>query len=277
MVFAGANRTVYDEMWMEVPGKLSNGPTAVRTYMDPRNYPNVAGYANVLWPDVSHNGHTLVSIRPDITRLNNGDFDNDLMNFMASAPGGPISLLTMWHEAATLGVKDKNYPQEPDEFRRGQAHMAELVAESGSDVRFGMINLDGRTQDLYNTWMSPNLDWYGCDIYDNPDCSKDVFNSLDDFQAKMNALGGVSDADAAINVPECNSRRHLSTRPNCGSRRRADFFSLIWAWFAHAGQSGNMSGMLTFWGGPGGLSVPWDANDNVVVNELSAIFGASSP
>lgn len=277
MVFAGANRTVYNEMWMEVPRKLSNGPTAARIYLDARNYPNVTGYTNMLWPTVSHHGHALVSIRPDITRLNNGDFDNDLMNFIASAPDGPTSLLSMWHEAATLGLKDKNYPHEPDEFRRGQAHMAELVAGSGGNVKFGMINLDGREQDLYDTWMLPDLDWYGCDIYDNLNCSKDVFNALDDFQAKMNALGRGSGAGAAINVPECNSRRHLLTRPNCGSRRRADFFSLIWAWFGHAGQSSNMSGMLTFWGGPGGLSVPWSADDKVVASELAAIFGASSP
>lgn len=276
MVFAGANRAIYEQMWTVVPGKLSHGPSAARIYLDPHEYPNVTGYANLLWPVVSHNGHSMVSIRPDITMLNNGDFDNDLINFMASAPSGPTNLLTIWHEAATLGLMDPNYPHQPDEFRRGQARMAELVAESGANVNFGMINIDARTQELYDTWMAPNLHWYGCDLYDNRRCSKSVFNALDDFQAKMNALGGGSGANAAINVPECNSRRHSAISPDCGSPRRAEFFGLIRAWFGHADQSSNMSGMLTFWG-KGGLSATWDPGDTVVVNELSTIFGSSSP
>jgi hypothetical protein len=277
MVFAGANKTVYDEMWMEVPGKLPNGPTAARIYLDNHIYPNIIGYANLPWPVVSHNGHALVSIRPDITMLNNGDLDDGLKGFIASAPAGHTSLLTMWHEPASLGLMDPRYPHEPDDFRRAQVHMAELVIESGGNVKFGMVNIDGLSQEQYDTWVIPNLDWYGCDIYDNVHCSKSVFNSLDDFHVKMNALGGGSGANAAINVPECNSRAPSPTRPNCGSQRRADFFSLIFAWLAQAGQSSNMSGMLTFWGGSGGESVPWDGSDKVVVNELSAIFGASSP
>src|SRR5579859_2258355 len=153
MVFAGANRFVYDAMWSEVPGKLSNGPTAARIYLDDHIFPNVIGYADFQWPAVSHGGHTLVSIRPDIRMLNNRDFDDDLKNFMRTAPAGPTSLLTMWHEAATLGLKNPNYPHEPGEFRRAQAHVAELAIESGGNVKFGMVNIDGRPQDLYDTWL----------------------------------------------------------------------------------------------------------------------------
>lgn len=288
MVFAGANVHVYDQMWQALGSgstDLTVGPTAARIYLDQAagSFPNTKGYAGVQWPAVSNNGHALVSIRPDISTLlaPAGDFDDDLIAFMRSAPPGPTSLLTIWHEAATFHTSDSSYPQDAALFRQAQLHMKDLASTTGLNVKFGMVNIQGLSQDTYNQWLAPGLDWYGCDIYDNKSCSMDAAAMLDDFQAKMNALGGGT-ASPAINVPECNSRDNTSFGgnggPACGSVRRAQYLNSIWNWL-ESQHMGNSSGMLTFWGGTGGESPAsgWAPNDEPVNAALSGIFAASSP
>jgi hypothetical protein len=292
-------------------GTPATPPTGVRWYLDAVTYPNTTGgYASIGWPDITADyaspAHALVSIRPDIEMLNSGAFDADLHAFMQSAPGGPASLLTMWHEAATFSLHNPNYPQKPALFRQGLVHLQQLAAGeipgySPTNVKVGVVDINpgylnnypGFQDDpgsVYNLWMAANLDWYGCDLYDNGALDLSVYDELNAFRGFINTLkGSVANADWPVNLPECNSRidpaTGNSTIPTTGPTgyRRSDFFHYAWAWLQNIGPGGHCSGLLGFWGGPGNEGSPWPPADTphgslaAMVAELNAENAQSAP
>lgn len=270
-------------------------PAGVRWYLDAVNYPNTTGYSGVFWPNVTADygspAHALVSIRPDIERLLSGTFDADLIAFMQSAPAGPASLLTMWHEAATISRTNPYYPQKPALFRQGLSHLQDLAA--GTDVKVGVVDINpGYLDDpaaVYAQWMVANLDWYGCDLYDNKTLDLPVYDELNAFRGFVNTLpGSIANADWPICLPECNSRIDPATGNSTVATsgptgyRRSDFFHHAWAWLQNIGPGGHSCGLLGFWDGTGGEGSPWPPADTptgslaAMIAELNAENAQSS-
>ncbi len=307
--FAGANLAAFTAMLTKSP-EPPTPPTGARVYLDAVTFPNVKGYANVKWPKITaiHNSpaHALVSIRPEVEMLLAGKFDADLHTFMKNAPQGPASLLTMWHECATFTLKVAQYPKHPELYREGLRHLQRLAAGEikgfkPTDVKVGVIDINpgylhdynhhnSNPADVYNTWMAANLDWYGCDLYDNGKLDLSVSGELNAFRELINKLpGSKSNVDRPVNLPECNSRldprNHDSTRKTTGPTgyRRSDFFHDAWTWLRDIGPGGHASGLLGFWGGKGGEGSPWPPRDTpkgslkALVKELSAENAQSAP
>lgn len=303
MSFAGANAGAFSDM-ISGPSAPATPPTGIRVYLDQITYPNTKGYSGVTWPDITAEygspAHALVSIRPDIGMLNAGDFDADLYAFMQSAPAGHASLLTMWHECATDSGQNPNYPTDAATFRSGLVHLQQLAAgeisgyPNSTDVKVGVIDINPSylgddPGSVYARWMAANLDWYGCDLYDNASLDLSVYDELNAFRGYINTLpGSVADANWPVNLPECNSRvvsATVSTNTTTGPTgyRRSDFFHYAWAWLQTVGPVGNSSGLLGFWNGPGNEGSPYPPQDSpagslaAMVAELNAENSQSSP
>jgi hypothetical protein len=307
MGFAGANRSAFATM---LSGRPHTPPTGVRWYMDDTHYPNTTGYASASWPDITteyhSRAHALVSIRPDIEMLVDGKFDAGLYAFMRGAPAGPASLLTIWHECATFTLHDPRYPKNPALYRQGLSHLQALAAgkihpySEPTDVKVGVIDINpGYLKDyphhkndpkaVYAEWMAANLDWYGCDLYDNKTLDLSVYEELNTFREYINSLPeSEKNADWPINLPECNSRypkKGVSTVRTSGPTRfrRSDFFHYAWSWLQDIGPGGPCSGLLGFWGGTGGEGAPWPPVNNpkgsleAMIAELNAENSHSAP
>jgi hypothetical protein len=115
------------------------------------------------------------SVRPDLSRLLNGTFDQQIIALLATAPDH--ANLTMWHEAAAppnCGPSN-NYAQyswmTKSNLLAGHAHMQNLCANhpnaNGNRVSYGQIFIGPANQSQVGDWIAPNLGWYGIDIYDN--------------------------------------------------------------------------------------------------------------
>jgi hypothetical protein len=306
--FAGANQDAFATM---LSGTPPTPPTGVRWYMDEVTYPNKTGYSDVSWPNITEEydspAHALVSIRPDIQMLNAGTFDASLYALMLGAPAGPASMLTMWHECASMHLDDPNYPQEPSTFRQGLVHLQQLAAgeiagySQPTNVKVGVVDINPSYLDdypgyeddpyaVYSLWMAANLDWYGCDLYDNTTFDLSVYGELNTFQEYVNTLpGSVSNANWPINLPECNSRVDTATGNSTVATtgptgfRRSDFFHYAWAWLQNVGPGGHCSGLLGFWNGTGNEGSPWPpANTpagslDAMIAELNAENSQSYP
>lgn len=327
--FAGADKSAFAIMLnggtvngVSVP-PLTTAPTAVRWYIDQTTFPNqTPGYYSSPpptgiggWPDLSvapynSTAHALVSIRPDVAMLLNGEFDDDLTAFMGTAPGGPASLLTMWHEVATFSFTHPAYPQISDAafFLEGLTYLQQLA--QGTNVKVGAINVSpnaltmknyppGYThQDVYNTWMAANLDWYGCDLYDNPTYDLSAYDELTEFQTCANNLtGSIANANWPINIPEINSPIYNPTGqmpppPTAPSTittsgptgyRRSDFFNFAWSWIENVAPASHCTGLLGFWNGPGNEGSVWPPKNDpsgsqlAMSTELSRENGFSAP
>jgi hypothetical protein len=321
--FCGADKSAFGPMLSGSGGSpvISPAPTAIRWYMDTSTYPNTTGGyggTGLEWPDISDlygsSAHALVSIRPDIDKLNAGDFDAALSTFMQQAPAGTASLLTIWHEAATFNLSNSNYPQDPVTYVAALTHLQKLAAgEIGSypstDVKIGVIDVNPSAlplakypdatypftptdaQDVYNVWMAPNLDWYGCDLYDNTSYDLSAYDELNSFRTCINNItGSDAGADWPVNIPELNSpvdtAAGTSTIAVPGSPtgyRRSDFFHYAWTWLQTIGPASHCSGLLGFWNGPGSEGSPWppantpSGSQAAMVSLLETINGESYP
>jgi len=223
-----------------------------------------------------------------------------------TAPAGPASLLTIWHECATFTLHDPRYPKKPALYQQGLAHLQALAAgkihpyTKPTDVKVGVIDINpgylknyphhkNDPKAVYAEWMAANLDWYGCDLYDNKTLDLSVYEELNTFREYVNSLPGpVKNADWPINLPECNSRypkKGVSTVRTSGPTgfRRSDFFHYAWSWLQDIGPGGPCSGLLGFWGGTGGEGAPWPPVNNpkgsleAMIAELNAENSRSAP
>jgi hypothetical protein len=311
--FAGANWTVFQQMQLgktDAPTApaLTPPPTGFRRYLDDTDAANTNGYATAVWPTAPNGSpaHGIVSIRPDINMLLNGDFDADLHAFMVSAPGGPASLLTMWHECATHNLTKPWYPQNPELFTEGLTHLQNLASGhvagyASTDVKVGVIDVNPSAiplakypfgpkfpAEVYIVWQAPNLDWYGCDLYDNGNFNLSVYDELNAYRTIVNNLPlSITGADWPINLPECNSavpadQNKVTSGNSATGYRRSDFFHYAWAWLNNIGPASHCGGLLGFWDGSGNEGSNWPPDDTAdgmtaLVAELQNEFGASSP
>jgi hypothetical protein len=259
MTFAGSNAHVFP--YMETAGLH---PTGQRIYLNEAKFPGPVPKA---WPMITGNpAHACVSIRPDLNELLKGDLDTDLKRFLRSAPGGPTSLLGLWHEASTGGPAGvyKKAGITGAQLTAAQTHVQKLSHHIGANVKVGAIDVVGIEHP--GTWMAKDLDFYACDIYDNRTCTAKPYEMLGKFKDECDAL--VTSGKATIGVAETNSR--------C-SGRRPFWFHTVWSWLQTRGFTSNTSCFLTFWRLHATESGGWLPHDKATIAALNTIFERSSP
>jgi hypothetical protein len=261
MTFAGSDAYVFPYMQ-----KAGLRPTGQRIYLNEKKYP---GDVPKHWPVVAGNpAHACVSIRPDLDELLKGNLDHDLARFLGSAPGGPTSLLGLWHEASTGGPAGIYKKVDPavtgPKLRAAQARVQKLARRAKANVKVGAIDVVGIARPA--EWMARDLDFYACDIYDNRQCTAQPYPMLGKFRDQCDRL--MSSGPAVIAVAETNSRR---------SGRRPFWFHTVWAWLQEHGYTSNTSCFLTFWRLNAPESGGWRPNDKATIAALKEIFAQSSP
>jgi hypothetical protein len=259
MAFAGSNAHVFP--YME---KAGLHPTGQRIYLNEAKYP---GPVPQKWPVISGNpAHACVSIRPDLDKLLKGHLDVDLKQFLRSAPGGPTSLLGLWHEASTGGPAGiyRHLDITGRKLTAAQSHVRELAHHIGANVKVGAIEVIPIEHP--GTWMAKDLDFYACDIYDDRECKAKPYEMLGKFKDQCDAL--MKSGHATIGVTETNSR--------C-SGRRPFWFHTVWSWLHTRGFTSNTSCFLTFWRLHARESGGWLPHDKATIAALKAIFEQSSP
>jgi len=259
MTFAGSNAHVFP--YMQQAGL---NPTGQRIYLNQVTYP---GKVPAAWPVIKDNpAHACVSIRPDLDELLKGDLDAALEHFLRSAPGGPTSLLGLWHEASTGGPAGiyKKLGITGPKLTAAQSHVQRLSGAVRANVKVGAIEVAGITEPA--TWMARDLDFYACDIYDNAACDARPYLMLGKFKDQCDAL--VTSGKATIGVAETNSR--------C-SGRRPFWFQTVWSWLQTRGFTSNSSCFLTFWRLHATESGGWLPHDKATIETLKKIFEHSSP
>lgn len=251
-------------------------PTGFRFYLNNRPFP---GPVPKKWPVLSnvtgkaaHAAHAVVSIRPDLDKLLEGSLDEALIAFMQTAPGGPTSLLGLWHEASTNGpagvYKGKITPAK---LVAAQSHVQALAKDPKNkiNVKVGAIETVPISQNKAQMYMAPGLDFYACDIYDNKQGTAKPYELLGAFKHACDTLNAKHGfGPATIGVTEANSRF---------SRRRPFWFHTTWSWMQTRGFTSNTSCFLTFWRTRSGESGAWDNFDNATIRTLNSIFKESKP
>jgi hypothetical protein len=259
MTFAGSNAHVFPFMQ-----RAGLDPTGQRIYLNESKFP---GPVPAEWPVIANNpAHACVSIRPDLDDVLNGSLDHALRHFMHTAPGGPTSLLGLWHEASTGGPAGiyRHLGVTGPKLRAAEQHVQELARRHGANVKVGAIEVVGIEHP--GQWMARDLDFYACDIYDNKDCDARPYEMLGKFKDQCDAL--VSSGTAVIGVTETNSR--------C-SGRRPFWFHTVWSWLQTRGFTSNTSCFLTFWRLHATESGGWLPHDKATIRVLKEIFEQSSP
>ena len=137
MAFAGANVRVFDIMRQTQAGVGSASktlqPTGQRVYLNTTS--KMPGPIPAKWPVPSDpSARVCVSIRPDPAAVISGSLDGALNAWLRQAPGGPPSLLGLWHEASTM-----QYPIQAASLRGAQKHIQALAHSNGCNVRVGAI------------------------------------------------------------------------------------------------------------------------------------------
>jgi hypothetical protein len=262
VAFAGANVRVFDIMRQTQAGVGSASktlqPTGQRVYLNTTS--KMPGPIPAKWPVPSDpSARVCVSIRPDPAAVISGSLDGALNAWLRQAPGGPPSLLGLWHEASTM-----QYPIQAASLRGAQKHIQALAHSNGYNVRVGAIETATISTAKSSTWMARNLDFYSCDIYDGKTCSSNPGSQLDEFKERCDAL--TDSGQATIGITETNSR--------CEGRRPF-WFTAAWSWFkSHHLDTNNETCFLTFWNPlPARIeSGPWLASDRATIDALDAIF-----
>jgi hypothetical protein len=307
MAMAGCSHDTFDPM--QVAGLA---PTGMRTYVNeesgtlPYQYPATVFNPTPFptgpsaWPTVTDDdtsdpndvgtdapsaAHMMVSIRPQLYELTQGQLDGALHDFLSTAPAGHTSLLGLWHEASPnqSGVRgpngiyepyfsglDTNFPRQGGAaglLRTAQAYVRDFADTNNYNVEVGAIDVVGISTLNAGLYMAENLDFYACDIYDDSNCQAHPSDMLTAFKGTCAPLA--KKVPLIIAVGETNSR--------C-SQRRPWWFQTVWGWLQTNGPaSSNSCSFLTFWGGSGGESGPWMSGDQATIAELNTIFQQSSP
>jgi hypothetical protein len=151
-VTIGVNRNYWTQFKAAIPGARD-----VRVYYDAENvFP-------ASWPTRAQGAWVTLSLRPEPADLLSGKLDARLKALFASAPAH--SEVTFWHE---------NEPGNPLDYLPSVNNARTNVAMlkygeklvKGTKVKFGQIICAPANQ--MQQWIAPRLDWYGVDIFANP-------------------------------------------------------------------------------------------------------------
>jgi hypothetical protein len=151
-VTIGVNRNYWTRFKAAIPRAQD-----VRVYYDDENvFP-------ATWPTRAAGAWVTLSLRPNPADLLSGKLDRQLKALLASAPAH--SELTFWHE---------NEPGNPLDYARSVNNHRTNVAMlrygerlvKGTKVKFGQIICAPAVR--MRQWIAPGLDWYGVDIFANP-------------------------------------------------------------------------------------------------------------
>jgi hypothetical protein len=266
-VLAGANAEVFD-LIRQTPAEIGPAsrtlrPTGQRVCLNIAS--KMPGPIPARWPAPSDpSARVCVSIRPEPTAVISKSLDGALKAWLSQAPEtGPPSLLALWHEASTM-----KYPIRPASLRAAQKHIQALCLENDYNVKVGAIERATITASSSSIWMARNLDFYGCDSYDDKTCGTNPAARLDEFKRLCDALA--DSGEATIGITETNTRCEL---------RRPFWFAAAWRWFKSRQLDINAGTcFLTCWNPPpAGLeSGPWLAGDWATIDALDAIFSEAA-
>jgi hypothetical protein len=305
VAFAGSNQDQYPNLQaatVDIGGStVSLTPNGQRVYLNDGTFPN----STFTWPTLSDpSARAAVSIRPPLFELINPsqypDLATELDNFLMAAPGGPTSLVALWHEASgdndgsqqNCGTSGNEVCRGPggaysDYFAsldsqfpgQGGAHGLLTQAQSfvqsraqtlGANVKVGAIEVVSRTDSSLATtiseWMAGGLDFYAADVYDNKTGTADPSALLGNFQSVCKTVNGGT--IPSIGVTETNSRF---------PGRRPFWFTSVWSWLQSNGHTSNSVSFLTYWNQTGLESGAWIPDDWATIDSLYGIFSESSP
>ncbi len=151
-VTIGVNRNDWTRFKAAIPRARD-----VRVYYDAENvFP-------ATWPTQAKGAWVTLSLRPNPADLLSGKLNARLRALLASAPAH--AELTFWHE---------NEPGDPLKYSRSVNNARTNIAMlkygeklvKGTKVKFGQIICAPAIR--MRTWIAPGLDWYGVDIFANP-------------------------------------------------------------------------------------------------------------
>ena len=210
-----------------------------------------AADVNTQWPDDLASNYSTLSLRPDPMALLSGSLDAAINALMDTAPDH--AELTIWHEAGP--GNPLHYPASVTaaSLRAMHAHMQALVTAHGH-VKYGQI-ITGPAAGMID-WLGRGLDWYGVDIYDNPnfqnangtlDQSK-ITTRMDQNKA---AFASVSSGTPSLRITETNSSHD-------GHRKNWLLFLSEWM------VANNGFRLLMFFHADGPLSGPWPPSQGVI-------------
>lgn len=241
-VTIGVNRDYWTQFKAAVPHAQD-----VRVYYDAENvFP-------ASWPTRAVGAWVTLSLRPNPADLLSGKLDAQLKALFASAPAH--SEVTFWHE---------NEPGDPLQYARSINNARTNVAMlkygenlvKGTAVKFGQIICAPANQ--MQKWIAPGLDWYGIDLFANPNYENpDGTLSKAKIWKRMNNNEAVFRAKTgrrwpAIRFDESNARRDW---------HRKNWFTYLFEWL-HGHGGGRL---LTRWTQTHSkLTGPWPPSQGVV-------------
>jgi hypothetical protein len=250
-VTIGVNRDYWTQFKAAIPRAKD-----VRIYYDTENvFP-------ATWPTRAKGAWVTLSLRPNPADLLSGKLNARLKALFASAPAG--SEATFWHE---------NEPGNPLKYSRSVNNFRTNVAMlkygeklvKGTKVKFGQIICAPANR--MQKWIAPGLDWYGIDLfanpnYENPDgtlSKAKLWKRLNHNEAVFRAKTGRR--WPAVRFDESNARR---------DGHRKNWFTYLAEWL-HGHGGGRL---LTRWTpAPTKLTGPWPPSQPVIkrLNWLSSL------
>lgn len=279
--------------YYEVPGALgcrSYRDTPFKNVADcPTTFPGVTSVPSTTGgAPVPVATNVVASIRPDPTKLLNGDFDTVIVDFLKDGRDNPLlpaPQLTVWHEAGNLytnpdgsdgnGGTWGDYDLRPQTVRQMHVYMQNLCNQVGG-VDYGCIIYGEISKmDPYVPYDPYSLDWYGIDVYyeDDPGWSRGdlvdytaVSNYMNNFLNNLvrprNITAGVD--NPKINVCECNANAS-------NADARPQFFENLAKWLGNYGGGRRMLTFFPVGGGP--HSVEWGPPKQATIDALNLIQG----
>jgi hypothetical protein len=241
----GINHSLLNAFNCAVP----NGIHGYRHYRD--KVLMTAADVDPTWPTDPTSNYGTLSLRPDPVALLSGSLDAALDALMDTAPDH--AELTIWHEAGP--GNPLNYPPSitAASLTAMHAHMQALVTAHGH-VKYGQIITGPANQMI--SWLGHGLDWYGVDIYDNPNFQKpDGTLDQDAITSRMDhnkaAFATVSNGTPSLRITETNSVH---------DNHRKNWYLFLSQWMV----ANNGFRLLTFWNPNGALSGPWPPSPTVI-------------
>jgi hypothetical protein len=209
------------------------------------------------WPVFGPSTRLLMSVYPDLNDLLAGRLDDRIRNMIANAPPG--SMLNAWHEVLSLVYRPK-YLTPPNIYKM---HRRMNALCKGSNVAYGTL-LGGGDLNHLMRYVPPNLGYYGLDLYGNLGTSTHP-RWQHPFHRWVQFRDLAKKKDTIHGYPKL-----LIGETNCPVESlRPAWLNLITSWMHNYGPNG--AGIFTFWADYGGLSGPWDPNDQATIKALRHI------